>query len=397
MKKYLIVIAGLALIACMSQFVYVVYANFSDVDTSTANYDQALAIDWLKENGVVQGYSDGTFRPNNLVNRAEFLKMLYETIGMDGHDDTVLSFTDVPASGWYIKYVKEAFATHVVDGYPDGTFRPEKSINYAEAIKIVMNGFFDVDDLHLNNVYRLCVADLSYMSELPNAWYWKYVHVADNYCIIPEYLLTGIAGFDPADFVTRGSMAELLYRAKAVFDNFDDEEYPRYSDDVVPNAILETDSLESVEKNLILESDAFESGENIPIKYSCDGSNVNPDLEIAGVSDAAKSLALVLDDPDAPGGTFTHWIMWNIDPDTTQISENSVPVGAVVGKNSFGEKEYGGPCPPASQTHRYYFKLYALDKELSLSSNSDVEDLQSAMSGHQLASASIFGTYSSGE
>src|ERR1700730_16873973 len=112
-------------------------------------------------------------------------------------------------------------------------------------------------------------------------------------------------------------------------------------------------------------SPAFQEGGNIPQKFTCDGANVNPALRLEGITADAKSLVLIVDDPDAPGGSFTHWLIWNIDPKASEISEGSAPKGAQ-GKNDFGKSGYGGPCPP-SGTHRYFFKLFALDQPLNLS------------------------------
>lgn len=110
-----------------------------------------------------------------------------------------------------------------------------------------------------------------------------------------------------------------------------------------------------------LSSPAFGSNAFIPEKYTCDGIDINPPLEISGVPVDAQSLALIMDDPDAPGGVWVHWLVWNIRPDTTVVREGVV-LPAVYGLTSFGDNTYGGPCPP-SGTHRYFFKLYALDTE----------------------------------
>src|SRR6266536_6614208 len=107
-------------------------------------------------------------------------------------------------------------------------------------------------------------------------------------------------------------------------------------------------------------SSAFQEGSDIPSKFSRDGGNVNPPLRLEGAPTNAKSLVLIVDDPDAPGGLFTHWLVWNIDPKTTEIAENSVPKGALQGTNDFPGRGYDGPQPP-SGTHRYYFKIFALD------------------------------------
>lgn len=140
-------------------------------------------------------------------------------------------------------------------------------------------------------------------------------------------------------------------------------------------------------------SPAFGHNQNIPAKYTCDGENVNPVLEIAEVPEDAKSLALIMDDPDAPRGTWVHWTLWNIDPSTRQIDENSVPAGAAEGTTSFGKPGYGGPCPP-SGTHRYFFKLYALDQMLDLPASTDKSGLENAVQGHVLGQAEFIGLYS---
>jgi hypothetical protein len=131
---------------------------------------------------------------------------------------------------------------------------------------------------------------------------------------------------------------------------------------------------------------------DIPRKYTCDGENVNPPLEFNNVPPQAKSLALVLDDLDAPRGTFVHWIMWNIDPEIGGLKENSVPKGAVQGTNDFKKQNYGGPCPP-SRIHRYVFKVFALDTRLHLGPNSTKVDLQKALRGHMIAEAQMIGRY----
>ncbi|HJX25590.1 MAG TPA: YbhB/YbcL family Raf kinase inhibitor-like protein, partial [Chthoniobacterales bacterium] len=106
----------------------------------------------------------------------------------------------------------------------------------------------------------------------------------------------------------------------------------------------------------------------------------------------AKSLVLIVDDPDAPGGLFTHWLIWNIDPKVTEIAEGSAPIG-MQGKNDFGKSGYGGPCPP-SGTHRYYFKIFALDSDLDLAAGSKRAQLDAAMRGHVIAQGEMMGRYS---
>jgi Raf kinase inhibitor-like YbhB/YbcL family protein len=139
---------------------------------------------------------------------------------------------------------------------------------------------------------------------------------------------------------------------------------------------------------------AFENGQEIPEKFTCDGNDVNPHLVIEGVPREAKSLALIMDDPDAPAGTWVHWMMWNIDPAVEQIPEGSVPHGAQQGVNSWKRSDYGGPCPP-SGTHRYFFRLYALSDKLSLPTGTNRKDLDHAMHGKILAQCELMGTYSS--
>lgn len=151
--------------------------------------------------------------------------------------------------------------------------------------------------------------------------------------------------------------------------------------------------VESLTKNMEIISPVFLNNQNIPGKYTCDGDGVNPPLEFKDVSKEAMSLALIMDDPDAPAGTWVHWTLWNIDPSTTSIGENSVPPKAIAGQTSSGQNIYGGPCPP-SGAHRYFFKLYALDTKLSLSSFSLKEDLEKAMQGHVIRQAELVGLYS---
>ncbi len=137
---------------------------------------------------------------------------------------------------------------------------------------------------------------------------------------------------------------------------------------------------------------SLEEKEAIPRKYSCDGMGVNPLLRIVGVLEKAKTLVLIMDDPDAPGGTFDHWLLWNIPGDTEQIEENSIPKRAVLGKNSAGDLNYVPPCPPTG-THRYYFRLYALDTELDIPQGSTREELEEAMEGHVLEEADFIRKY----
>lgn len=142
-----------------------------------------------------------------------------------------------------------------------------------------------------------------------------------------------------------------------------------------------------------LTSPAFNNGTLIPSKYTCDGENINPHLVIHGAPPQAKSLALVMEDPDAPAGLWIHWVMWNIPPETKEIREHTVPMGAEEGFNTGGETGYDGPCPP-SGTHRYFFRLFALNIKLKLPSEADKQMLESAMEQHILATTELMGTYS---
>ncbi len=143
-------------------------------------------------------------------------------------------------------------------------------------------------------------------------------------------------------------------------------------------------------------STAFEEGESIPEIYSADGNNVNPPLIIEDVPEEAVSLALIVEDPDAPSGTFTHWLVWNIDPKTTEIPEDSTPPESVEGFNDAGEPGYMGPKPP-SGTHRYFFKLYALDKMLDLDNSAIKEDLENQIQSSLIENCELIGTYSKKE
>lgn len=143
---------------------------------------------------------------------------------------------------------------------------------------------------------------------------------------------------------------------------------------------------------MLITSPSFENNSSIPKKFTCDGGNINPQLLIQNVLTNAKSLALIVDDPDAPSGTFVHWMVWNINPATTEIKEESVPSGSVEGSNGRGSLGYIGPCPPTG-THHYHFKLYALDTMLALKEGASKADLESAMQGYILEEASFIGLY----
>jgi Raf kinase inhibitor-like YbhB/YbcL family protein len=143
---------------------------------------------------------------------------------------------------------------------------------------------------------------------------------------------------------------------------------------------------------LALASQAFPDKGMIPARFTCDGPDMNPSLEWGTAPTGTRSLALIMDDPDAPVGTWVHWVVWNIQPDTRHINENAVPDKAVQGLNSWKRYSYGGPCPP-SGTHRYFFKLYALDTTLDLPRTTSKVELERAMRGHILAQGELMGTY----
>jgi Raf kinase inhibitor-like YbhB/YbcL family protein len=145
---------------------------------------------------------------------------------------------------------------------------------------------------------------------------------------------------------------------------------------------------------MLIISPSFEDGAFIPKKFGSDGGDINPELQIQNAPTEAKSLALILHDPDAPVlGGFYHWLVWNIDPRTLLIKEESIPPGSAEGTNGAGIISYVGPKPP-SGTHHYHFKLYALDDELDLVDGASVKELVAAMHGHIIATAELVGLYS---
>jgi Raf kinase inhibitor-like YbhB/YbcL family protein len=152
------------------------------------------------------------------------------------------------------------------------------------------------------------------------------------------------------------------------------------------------------EKLIGLWSNAFKEGEFIPRKYTCDDINVSPPLEWDRIPGKAKSLALICDDPDAPMGTWVHWVIYNIPVNINNLTENIpgdkvLETGALQGTNDFRKTGYGGPCPPGG-THRYYFKIYALDSELELNPGATKGELLHAMEGHILSDGKLMGKYS---
>ena len=152
---------------------------------------------------------------------------------------------------------------------------------------------------------------------------------------------------------------------------------------------------------LKISSSAFQPGASIPSQYTCEGKDISPPLSWSGLPNNAKSVAMIVDDPDAPDPAkpqrvYVHWVVYNIPPQTLSLAENAsqggMPNGAVQGKNDWGKAEYGGPCPPIGR-HRYFFKLFALDTTLSGLRNATKTDLEKAMKGHIVDSGELMGTY----
>lgn len=141
-----------------------------------------------------------------------------------------------------------------------------------------------------------------------------------------------------------------------------------------------------------INSPAFGNNATIPVKYTCDGEGINPPLTFRGIPEQTKNLVLIIDDPDAPMGTFTHWLVFNIDPTIKQIGEGSLPEGSLQGINSAGKISYMGPCPP-SGIHHYHFKLSAVDEKLNLSTGATKEKVEKEMQNHIISQAELVGLY----
>lgn len=144
---------------------------------------------------------------------------------------------------------------------------------------------------------------------------------------------------------------------------------------------------------MAVHSPAFAEGGDIPVKYTCDGADVSPPLHIMNVPAKAKELVLIMDDPDAPGGTFTHWLLYNVKGNTGAIAEGKVPAGSRQGTNSFGAARYQGPCPPAFQTHRYFFTVYALSKASGLAAGANEQAVRAAVERSTIAKGVLMGRY----
>ncbi len=155
---------------------------------------------------------------------------------------------------------------------------------------------------------------------------------------------------------------------------------------------------EDHETGIVLSSAAFQAEQSIPAKHTCDGENMSPPLAWGEPPSGTESFALMMDDPDAPGGTFTHWILFNLPADSRELeegvpAESELENGALQGKNDFGAIGYGGPCPPSGSAHHYCFTLYALDKRLDLAAGASRQQVLDAIEGHILASGLLTGTY----
>jgi Raf kinase inhibitor-like YbhB/YbcL family protein len=147
-----------------------------------------------------------------------------------------------------------------------------------------------------------------------------------------------------------------------------------------------------------IESSAFKQGATIPTRYSCQGENISPPLAWANPPSGARSFALIVEDPDAPAGTWTHWVVYNLPAQARAMPENTpkqgeLPNGGLQGTSSFGSVGYGGPCPPPGRAHRYFFRLYALDTVLALKAGAAKADVLAALKGHVLGEAQLMGRF----
>ena len=150
--------------------------------------------------------------------------------------------------------------------------------------------------------------------------------------------------------------------------------------------------------NIQISSSAFANGGTIPKQFTCDGADVSPQLDWSDVPQGTKSIVLIVDDPDAPAGTWVHWVLYNLPGNTNRISEGiqkqeRLPNGARQGRNDFRKIGYNGPCPPPGKVHRYFFKLYALDQALDLKAGAGKADVERAMKGHILTQGELIGKY----
>lgn len=140
-------------------------------------------------------------------------------------------------------------------------------------------------------------------------------------------------------------------------------------------------------------SPAFANGGTVPRRFTCEGANVSPPLRLSGVPAGAAELVVLVEDPDAPSGTFVHWLMWGVDPHETALSAGAVPKGAVQGRNGSGQRRYGGPCPPSGKPHQYVFSVLAADARLHLPGDAMVDAVRRALAGHTVGSGTLVGRY----
>ncbi len=148
----------------------------------------------------------------------------------------------------------------------------------------------------------------------------------------------------------------------------------------------------------VLSSSSFQNGSQIPKNFTCQGADISPELHWSSPPPGTKSFALIADDPDAPAGTWTHWVLFDLPGQTASLAEgvpktDELPSGGLQGRNDFRKSGYGGPCPPAGKPHRYFFKLYAVDKTLGLKPGANKGEVEQALQGHILGKAELMGTY----
>lgn len=169
---------------------------------------------------------------------------------------------------------------------------------------------------------------------------------------------------------------------------------------IISGCIEKYEKIEEVTtmQTILITTEAFRQGETIPSRYSCEGDDISPPLTWNGVPANAKSIVLIMDDPDAPSGTFVHWVLFNIPAETQHLTEG-IPSGKVLGDGSrhsmtdFGRTGYGGPCPPSGKPHRYFFRIYALDTQLDLSAGVSRKQVEIAMKGHVVAQGELMGKF----
>jgi len=223
MKKNLFSVMLFLVMFSQSAFAVVPEVVFNDLDGSNMFF---TSVSWLKENGVVVGYEDGTYQPAKNVSRVEFLKMLYEAMGADEYSasEIVLPFSDIGEGYWYTPYVKLAYKNGVVQGYGDGTFKPGNPISFAEAEKVVTKAFLE-ENFTCDKCSQYPVVSCQ------DDWYWVYFCVSKNYNIdVSE--LTEKRPFPANIPLNRGEMAELIYRAKAVRDSEKSGVYSEFSENL---------------------------------------------------------------------------------------------------------------------------------------------------------------------